>query len=894
MSPAQYIAHYRILSKLGEGGMGAVYRASDTKLNRDVAIKVLPDALANDPAYLARFRREAQVLASLSHPNIAIIHGVEDNAIVMELVDGPTLEEKIAARSMTLDEVLAIARQIALALEAAHERGIIHRDLKPANVKVTPEGVVKVLDSGLAKPAEPIAGAGAANAPTITMHSTQLGVIMGTPGYMAPEQAAGKEVDKRADIWSFGVLLYEMLSGKRLFEGETLAHTLAHVLTRELDLDDVERGLRPLVARCLRRDPMKRLRDIGDARIAIDEYLAEPKPAAATPVVPRERRTRLMIAVAVALITAIVSWMAFSANRASTVPPLVRVNVEISPDMPFHTQSPGMFASLSPDGKRLAVALRGADGKQRIYTRLLSQDALTPLAGTENGAQPFFSPDGNWIGYTGDRKLKKISLEGGGPLVLCDAPSLHGASWGDDGNIVLAADANAGLVRVPSGGGNPDMVTRLNPEDRTHRWPHVLPGGEAAVFSSRVGAGNLGGNQIEWVSFKTGNRKVLQRDAFSAAYLPAGKNKGHLVYLRGSTLFAAPFDPVGGMITGTPVPVLQDVSSSRTRGGDFAFSSSGIFVYLRGAADQQKSPISSRNRSGTETVVYDTPGEYQTPRFSPNGKRLAFAAVSPQGSDIWVKDLDREAPLRLTFLKGQNLWQVWTPDGTHIVFRSEDPGAPGLYWVRSDGAGEPVRLAEAKLNERPMSFAPDGKRLAFDYRGNGGSSDIGTALIEGDREHPKMGSPEPFLATPADESSPQFSPDGRWLAYESTETGTRQLYVRPFPGPGGRWQISTRFGHQPTWSRTSSELFFRGRGDQLVANYTVKANTFVPDAPREWTSARFTMLDSPFVTVTDMAPDGSRIATVGYKESGDPGPQTHLMFLMQFFDELHRRAPLPR
>jgi Tol biopolymer transport system component/predicted Ser/Thr protein kinase len=879
------LGSYEILAPLGAGGMGEVYRAKDTRLDREVAIKVLPEALAKDPDRLTRFEREAKVLASLNHPNIAQIYGIEGTALVMELVQGETLK---------CPAPLEYAKQIAEALEAAHEKGITHRDLKPGNIMVTPEGLVKVLDFGLAFVATEKSG-DPMNSPTLTMRATEAGIIMGTAAYMSPEQASGKPVDKRADIWSFGAVLWEMLTGSRLFHGETVSHTLADVLRGPIDFEKLPKEtpprIRELLRRCLDRDVKARLRDIGEARVAIGRCLVDPAGGTRVPRQGMALPHKLAWVVAGVLgIVGGVGW--YEATRTAPLRPLIRLNAEIAPDTPLGRAGGGNMLALSPDGARLAVTLRGADGRVRLATRLMNQSQVTPLTGTDNASYPFFSPAGDWIGFFADGKLKKISVEGGAAVTLCDAPFGRGASWGDDGNIIAALDQRVVLSRVPSAGGAPVAVTKFSSGEVSHRWPQVLPGSQAILFTASTHGGNYDDASVDVISLKTGERKTVVRGGFSPGYLATSSGTGHLIYVHQSTLFAVPFDLGRLAPTGPPAPVLEDVSGSSFGGGDFAFAQSGALVYLAGAGQGGWS-ISWVDSAGKKQPLHAPIGRYFTPRFSPDGKRLAFAIdVGGQTSDIWVKDLDRDTPSRLSFLSERNRWPVWTPDGRNIVFQSANSAAPGLYWIRSDGSGEAQRLTDGKLLESPYSFSPDGKLLAFSQNGNGNHFDIFTAPIEGDPGHPKLGKAELFLGGAFADFYPAFSPDGRWLAYSSNESGTLEVYVRPFPGPGGRWQISTGGGRFPVWTRDGRELFFESADWRVMAvSYTSKGDSFLPGKPRVWMGMRLRDSANLVGSSYDVAPDGKRLAaTLADDASGDK-PPTHLTFLLNFFDELRRRAP---
>ncbi len=911
LQPGVKLGPYEILAPLGAGGMGEVYRAHDSRLKRDVAIKVLPAALALDPDRMARFEREARLLASLDHPNIGAIYGLEESngtrSLVLSLIEGPTLADRIAAGPIPVEEAVHIAKQIAEALEYAHDRGVIHRDLKPANVKITPEGTVKVLDFGLAKAltgeSDTVSASPATSptiSPTLSMRATQMGMILGTAAYMAPEQAKGKVVDRRADIWAFGVVLFEMLTGKHLFTGETAAEIMASTLKEEPKLDRLPAStppaIRRLIERCLNKDPKQRLQAIGEARIVLSGPMEE---TAAAPA-PSRSRFSWVGWVAAGVLAVVSGVLLYNATRPAPSRPLMRLNFDVDDSTPLARaggNDPGNMLALSPDGSRLALTLRGADGKVRLHTRLLNQSRVTPLAGTEDASFPFFSPDGEWIGFFADGILKKISVEGGAAAALCDAPGPRGASWGEDGNIIAALGANDGLSRIPSAGGTPVLVTKLSAGEVTHRWPEVLPGSQAVLFTSSAIASDPEDANIDVISLNSGERKTVARGGFYGRFLPLSAGAGHLIYLHHSTLYAIPFDLSHPVATGArPTPILEDVASSTLAGGDFTFAKNGTFVYLSGKGIDAGYSISWVDNAGKTQPLHAPIGLYYTPRFSPDGKRLAFSRGSGHGTEMWVKDLDRDTLSRLSNLGGDNRGPVWTPDGKNIVFESTNPAAPGIYWIRSDGSGEPQRLTGNKLLEIPYSFSPDGKRLAFFQSGNGGSPDIFTALIEGDAAHPKLGNVELFLGTPFAETHPAFSPDGRWLAYSSDESGADQVYVRPFPGPGGRWQISTAGGDFPVWSRGASgaarELLFETPDYRVMAvSYTAKGDSFAAGKPWLWTETRLWSLGN--YSNYDLAPDGKRLAAM-VAGPNDDKPQTRLTFLLNFSDEIRRRAPVSK
>jgi serine/threonine-protein kinase len=870
LEPGQCLGPYRIESFLAAGGMGQVYRAPDTRLHREVAIKV------SAARFSERFEREARVIASLNHPNICQLYDVGPNYLVMELAEGENL-----SGPLPVETALNYARQIAEALEAAHEKGIVHRDLKPANVKIKSDGTVKVLDFGLAKTFGGALVTDTSNSPTQTISATRAGVILGTPAYMSPEQARAGTVDKRADIWSFGMVLYEMLTGKPAFRGMTTSDTLAAVLKEEPDWSRIPEKVQPLLRGCLMKDPKHRLRDIGDAALLL----------AGAPEVATGRRpwawigATAVLFIALAVIAAMGWW---HATRPAPLRPMLRFSVDLSPGNRISTSKAQQLA-VSPDGTRIAVTETdsASPSKFHLATRRLDGE-FVPLSGTDGALAPFFSPDGQWIGFVAGGKLRKIAVEGGAPVVLSEAPfsGNAGSSWGDDDNIITGL--TSGLSRIPSGGGAPTPVTEVNREkgETVHAYPQVLPGSRAVLFTTHFGI--YGDANIDVLSFKNGGRKTVLRGGRLGRYL----STGHLVYMVENSLYAVPFDLSRLAVTGTPQPVLDDVwVGGLFRGANFGFSQTGTFAYLSSKGDVSQS-IFLLDSEGKTQALHLRPAIYVTPRFSPDGKHLAFGVrPNPAASaDIWVMDLTRGTPLRLTTLPAGNHNIVWTPDSKNLVFESYGGQAPGIYWIRADGSGEPQRLKEGNPRRIPFSFSSDGKRLEYSEFASPERSELWTAPLEGDPDHPRLGEPEPLPRTPSYELMPHISPDGRWLAYVSNETGTYEVYVRPFPGPGKKWPISTAGGVYPVWSSIQRELFFLALDRRImVAGYTAKGDSFAAGKPRVWSERR--LVDIP-VSPYDLASDGKRFAVVlAADETAGAEPAKSVTVLLNFFDELKRRVP---
>ena len=820
------LGHYEITVPLGAGGMGEVYRARDTQLERDVAIKVLPRALAADPERLARFDREAKILAALNHPNVAVIHGViggmgesaGGRALVMELVEGETLADRLKRGPIPLVDSLRIAQQVAEAVEAAHEKGVVHRDLKPGNVMITPAGLVKVLDFGLAAMASAAASPSSEpeNSPTLTMGMTQAGVIMGTAAYMSPEQAAGTPVDKRADIWSYGAVLWEMLSGARLFRGDTVAHTLASVLQGPILFESLTapEPVQTLLRRCLDRDVRSRLRDIGEARIAIAKYLANPAASLPAPdhaLPSRDRKGAVLSWSLTTLLFLLAATLSFLHFR-ETPPDLHAVNTTLlAPDgAEYDYSAPVALPALSPDGTRIVFGAKVKDGKQQLWLRRLDSPTAQPLPGTENAAAPFWDPTSRWIGFGQETKLKKIDIQGGPPIAIADiTPPLRGGSWNTQGVILYATANSAGpVMRVAASGGTVAPASPANEGAARYVW--FLPDGRHFLYiAAQAGDIPVRVGSLDQAA-KPG--KIVTQANSNAVYA-----QGHLLYLRDSTLMAQPFNPEKLETTGEPVPVAENIPTftSPSRIAGFTVSPAGLLVYLTGASGGQ-SRLVWKDRQGK---ALDNVGEPKPVlvgvEISPDGKRAVTVGrdlTSSNTTDLWIYDLARGIPTRFTFDPKTDRDPVWSPDGATIYFASDRQGYFSLYRKPSNSAAEELLLQDsAHRPEVPSSVSPDGKLLLYTSSASGPSSLWVLSLT---------GKPEPRVylqAPPFGIGNGRFSPDGHWVAYQSNESGQNQIYAAPFPGPGGKRQISVAGGRYPRWRRDGKEIFYVSLESELMA-----------------------------------------------------------------------------
>jgi len=883
------LGHYRIVEALGAGGMGEVYRARDERLRRQVAIKVVPDEFGANADRLSRFECEARTLASLNHPHIAQIYGLEEHQgrrfLVLELVEGESLAQRLGRGAVPVEETLKLALQIARGLQAAHERGIVHRDLKPANIMLTPEGGAKVLDFGIAKTLAEAAPSETSRTLTVAGPATRGGILVGTPAYMSPEQARGRPVDRRVDIWAFGVVLWHMLTGQHPFEADSDSDTLAAVLQRELDFaalpPDTPGPLRRLLRRCLERDPDRRLHDIADARLEIEQATDEPVPSpedSSALVVPpplwrrveaswrapqRWSASRWAAVIGVSIIGATVAAGALwrlSRTEAPRAHPTQRFTVNLPGLAPL--DSSGLLA-LSRDGRTLIYKHSG-EGRGQLYRRAMNELGVSPIRDTEGAANPFLSPDGSWVGFFSKGKLQKASLSGGSPFTICDAPGWSTATWGPDGTIVFH-DRRGGLSRVSANGGVPEPITAVGASGELHWSPHFVPSGEAVLFTIWTWSRT---RHIAVYSLDTGEQRVLFEG------LGPHYSSGHLVFCkddpvfgpRGVSLWAVPFDEDSLETKGDPFLVVEAVQVAQSRTPQFDVSDDGKLVYVTPEPQSQRELVWV-DRQGLEEPTGLPPGDYGSLRVSPDGKRVAFTGEG----DIWIADLARGTRTRVTSHPSPETFPNWTPDGRRVIFDShrEEPDL-GFFWQAADGTGSAERLVHS---EDPGSscWTPDGRTIVFEYWSRGQHWDIGVLSMDGERTW------QPLIHTEANETSPDLSPDGRWLAYASDETGQHEVYVQSFPDLGERRLISTGGGSQPRWSPGGGELYYRRWDDDamMVAAVAAASELTVGKPVVLFTGPHYRFTGFPYLRSYDIAPDGRRFLMT--KVGAAPGEEAQAL-----------------
>jgi serine/threonine protein kinase len=825
VSVGDKLGPYEILAPIGKGGMGEVWRARDTRLNRNVAVKFTQSQFSD------RFQREANAIASLNHANICTLHDVGPNYLVMELIEGPTLADRVKEGPIPLDESLAIAKQIADALEAAHEKGIVHRDLKPGNIKIRPDGSVKVLDFGLAK-------CGAAestvthDSPTLMQSPTEVGVILGTAAYMAPEQARGKTVDKRADIWSFGVVLYEMLTGKKLFEGEDLTETLASVVKSEPNLTPAPLNVRRLLAKCLEKDPKKRLRDIGDWKELLDS-----EHVVAVPLESRfERRLWIATAATLALALAVVSFSHFREKPPATP----AVSFEIPP--PPGTEVLGF--SLSPDGLKLVLNVQNREGASSLWLRQLDSVEMRELPGT-NGAKfhPAWSPDSQSVAFLTDGGVKKAAISGGAPQMLAANPGAAGLSWGSRDIIVFGILTSGAftLSRVSAAGGDVTAVTGVDPKigELGNGLPFFLPDGKHFLYYPATQKPEKQAVYIGSVDLKPDAQaatRLLQSPAHAMYASAPGSRTGYLFFLRDEALMAQPFNPDSLQLEGKPMQITDHVARIGAR-SEFAVSNTGVLSYVRAQSSLRQ--LTWYNRQGKALEHVGEPAMRDELSLSPDGTHVAEGRSSGDGIrdwTVWQLDLTRGVSSRLTFEYSRANSAVWSPDGKQIVYAASGGRSEEIYLKAADGGAQGQVLFHPGGAPWPMDWSRDGRFLLYRQHGNDTGSDLWFVPMQGDHK------PMPYLVTPFSEGQAQFSPDGHFVVYTSNETGTEEVYVRPFPrSNSGKWRISSKGGNEPRWRRDGNELFYFGPDNTLYSvSVARKGDTFQPGTPRPLFSAPIT------------------------------------------------------
>lgn len=852
---------YEIRSRIGSGGMGDVYRARDTRLDREVAVKVLRADLAADQAPFSRFAGEARVLASLNHPNVAQIYGLEDSgdtpAFVMELVPGETLSSLLRKKRLTLPVVLNYAAQITEALGAAHDRGIVHRDLKPANIMITPEGLVKVLDFGLAavtRPA-PVLQNGPEHATAATISATRAGAVMGTVGYMSPEQAAGRAIDRRTDIWAFGVVLWEMATGKPLFEGDSSAEILAALFAKEPNWEQVPWQLRRLLRSCLQRDANHRLRDIRDASLLLEEK------DGSVPFKPTRRQNRWWVWASVIAVALSVFFGIMWRGTHSAEPPLIRLDVDLGTDL-----DSGNRIAISPDGSRIGFIGMDANRNSTLFVRRLDQAKAVILdgeLGRNSYTAPFFSPDSKWIGYEGAHKLKKVAVDGGVPVVV--AEGVVGpvwSTWTENGDIVSALTFD-GLYRIPSAGGEPIQILTGSP-----RESFGLPGGRSLLLSN---------GPLSILPVKGGKERAIPGIIGKGAKYVS---TGYVLYVdQNAVLQALPFDATHLEARGPAFPLLEGIES-------FDISRTGILICKRSRSKGRI--LRWLDKNGKTEPILEAPGSYAMPRVSPDGKRLAYLSRGDKGWQIWIYDLVRHVASQLTFESTSVTYPVWMHGGNYLLFR----GREGIFVIAGNGSSKPklVLKVNSMSPDVPEAISPDGRELAIVSEGKNTARDIWMVPLNGDGETLSAGEPNPFANTVADEINPAFSPDGKWLAYSSTQSGTYTIYVRSLQANHATWQVSAEEGYLPQWSPNGKQIVFHSlQNDRLwAASYSMSGDVFFPGEVTPF-GGNVEVPVNGEASIYSFAPTGDRIAAV-LPVSEAPGvrPHPNYILILNFFEEIQR------
>ena len=896
LKSGQVITSYEILNRIGVGGMGEVYRARDKKLGREVAIKVLPPAFSQDRERLSRFQREARLLAALNHPNIAAIYGLEESEgmpfLVLELVAGETLAQRLKEGRLPVEEALRLCCQIAEGLESAHEKGIMHRDLKPANIKITPEGKVKILDFGLAKALEgerpqkdpsqfPTDGAG----------TTETGVILGTAAYMSPEQARGKRVDKRTDIWAFGCVLYECLTGNQPFSGATATDILAAIMNQEVDFQELSEAtpvpIKNLLRRCLLKEHSKRLRDIGDAHIEIEEALADPKGVlVATDAVHLTHQSKVRLVAPWALVTLVVGAVIASFlvwNLKPQLPeqprPITRFTITEPESGPLMVSPHFPDLAISRDGMHVVYPSQ-VGSRMQCYLRTLDQLEAIPIRGTEEGAGSFFfSPDGTQLGFILSGTLKKVPIQGGVSQAICEVSGIAaGGTWRDDGTIVVGRHG-AGLLSVPATGGEPQLLTFLDPEkgENGHVWPEFLPGGKALLFTI------LAGERWESVQIAALDLESTKHHVLLPGGNPHSSPTGHLVYGRDGAIWAVAFDPTKLKVIGESVPVL-DVVTKSSGAANFSFSDNGSLAYVSRYQEYQRILVWVDRDGNVEPVDIDL-RQYASLSLSPDGKRVAAKIYDKKNPDLWILDLKSKTNYRLTRHPQSDDWALWTPEAERIVFASNRQDTRDLYWKASDGTDQAELLAKSPRSLAPESWSADGKMLVIAEWG-GGNSDIGVLSMEG--EHSKR----LLLHEEFNETNPAISPDGKWMAYASDESGQYEIYVRPFPNVDeGKWTISRGGGTRPVWAPDGRELFFRN-GDKMIAAPVTTGASFSHGISNVLFEGRYWSGAPGTGPTYDISPDGQRFLMIKEApQTEETSALTDIIIVQNWFEELKRLVP---